>query len=88
MQTLVNTVDGRFPSFRFCLLFFKIFSKQIIYSWLCDILFCDILILKLNYWFSVYFNFTPYDPTRDQFHTFQVQKWTFTVRLCPEHHMT
>ena len=22
-------------------------------------------------------NFTPYDPTRDQFHTFQVQWWTF-----------
>ena len=54
MLTLVNTVDGRFPSFRFCLLFL-IFSKQIIYSWLCDILFCDILILKLNYWFSVNF---------------------------------
>ena len=41
MQTLVNTVDGRFPSFRFCLLFLDFFK-----TWLCDILFCDIQIIN------------------------------------------
>ena len=63
MRTL-NTVDGRFPSFRFCLLIFRFFqNKLFIHGY---VIICDILILKLTGFQSILFC---YDPTRDQFHT-------------------
>ena len=42
MQTL-NTVDGRFPSFRFCLLFLDFYqNKLIIHGY---VIFCSVIFL-------------------------------------------
>ena len=42
MQTLVNTVDGRFPSFSFCLLFLDFQNKLFIHGY---VIFCSVIFI-------------------------------------------